>query len=73
MSPPLLLWRLTHHSSWQDLVPRSPARVYLWPAVNAEISACGFSAANNPGCESAMKRYTRLHNKRIPDNEPTQR
>ncbi len=39
MNPPLLHWPFTHHSYRQDLVPRSPARVYLWPIVSSEISA----------------------------------
>lgn len=38
-SPPLLHWLFTHYSYRQDLVPRSPARVYLWPTVSSEISA----------------------------------
>lgn len=83
LSPPILPWLFTHHSCRQDLVPRSPAGVDLRPTVTTEISprihlqitrnsGCGFSAANNPVYESALKLYMRVYNKRMPANAATQ-
>lgn len=84
MSPPLLHWLFTHCSYWQGLVPRSPARIYLWPTVPSQISARislqilqsyirrnsgrGFSAARNRAHETALKLHMKVHIKRMPVN-----